>query len=181
MKSPPGLLRPRRTTRSRNNYDQEQEIEIQQRNARSQQKKRTRGKPVAQREAMTSDDASTESDDTNAANLVKELKVKEEFSAALAEVQQELQTLAERPLPEPCARNGHDEILREVQSLREEISTPAPASSPSYADVAPHPPPPPTQSPEQHTDSLNVEHNTNHFNRHAVLHDRHLEDDRKRK
>jgi predicted transcriptional regulator len=28
-------------------------------------------------------------------------KVKEEFSAALAEVQQELQTLAERPLPEP--------------------------------------------------------------------------------
>jgi hypothetical protein len=165
-KSPPRLLRPRRTTRPRNNYDQEQEIEIQQRNARSQQKKRTRGKPVAQREAVTSDDASTESDDTNAANLMKELvklrsdikrrddshreemqkvqeelqKVKVEFSAALAEVQQELQTLAERPLPEPCARNGHDEILREVQSLREEISTPAPASSPSYADVARTPP-----------------------------------------
>ncbi|KAJ5264575.1 hypothetical protein N7505_007368 [Penicillium chrysogenum] len=155
-KSPPRLLRPRRTTRPRNNYDQEQEIEIQQRNARSQQKKRTRGKPVAQREAMTSDDASTESDDTNAANLVKELvklrrdikrrddshreemqkvqeelqKVKEEFSAALAEVQQELQTLAERPLPEPCARNSHDEILREVQSLREEISTPRPRKLP---------------------------------------------------
>ncbi|OQE10081.1 hypothetical protein PENFLA_c095G09535, partial [Penicillium flavigenum] len=149
----------------RNNYDQEQEIEIQQRNARSQQRKRTRAKPVAQREAVTSDDASTESDDTNAANLVKELvklrrdikrrddshreemqkvqeelqKVKEEFSAALAEVQQELQTLAERPLPEPCAQNGHDEILREVQSLREEISTPAPACSPSYADVARNP------------------------------------------
>mgnify|MGYP006902578293 FL=1 len=161
-KSPPRLLRPRRTTRPRNNYDQEQEIEIQQRNARSQQKKRTRGKPVAQREAVTSDNASTETDDTKAANLVNELvklrrdikrrddlhregmqkvqeelqKVKEEFSAALAEVQQELQTLAERPLPEPCAQDGHDEILREIQSLREEISTPAPASSPSYADVA---------------------------------------------
>ncbi|KAJ5471268.1 hypothetical protein N7530_008625 [Penicillium desertorum] len=161
-KSPPRLLRPRRTTRPRNNYGQEQEIDIQQRNARSQQKKRTRGKPVAQHEAVTSDDASTESDDTNAANFVKELvklrrdlkrrddshreemqkvqeelqKVKKEFSAALAEVQQELQTLAERPLPEPCAQNGHDEILREIQSLREEISTPAPVSSPSYADVA---------------------------------------------
>ncbi|KAJ5260426.1 hypothetical protein N7505_009807 [Penicillium chrysogenum] len=203
-KSPPRLLRPRRTTRPRNNYDQEQEIEIQQRNARSQQKKRTRGKPVAQREAVISDDASTESDDTNAANLVKELvklrrdikrrddshrgemqkvqeelqKVKEEFSAALAEVQQELQTLAERPLPEPCARNGHDEILRKVQSLREEIRSPRPRKLPVLCRCRPYPP---TQSPEQHTDSLNVEHNTNHFHRHAVLHDRHLEDDRKRK
>ncbi|KAJ6009017.1 hypothetical protein N7522_004033 [Penicillium canescens] len=162
-KSPPRLLRPRRTTRTLNNYGQEQEIDTQQRNARSQQNKRTRGKPVAQREAVTSDDASNESDDTNAANLVKELvklrrdtkrrddshreemqkvqeelqKVKEEFSAALAEVQQELQTLAERPLPEPCTQNGHDEILLEIQSLREEISSPAPAMQ-----MSPVPPPP---------------------------------------
>lgn len=161
-KSPPRLLRPRRITRPRNNYGQEQEIETQQGNTRSQQKERTRGKPVAQSEAVTSDDASTESDNTNVANLVKELvklrrdikrrddshreemqkmqeelqKVKGEFSAALAEVQQELQTLAERPLPEACAQNGHDEILREIRSLREENSTPAPASSPSYADIA---------------------------------------------
>ncbi|KAJ6136773.1 hypothetical protein N7497_012326 [Penicillium chrysogenum] len=164
-KSPPRLLRPRRTTRPRNNYGQEQEIDLQQRNERSQQKKRTRGKPVVQREAVTSDDASTESDDTNAANLVKEIvklrrdikrrddlhreemqkvqeelqKVNKEFSAALAEVQQELQTLTERPLPEPCAQNGHDEILREVQSLREEISIPAP-QAPRPMQMSPVPP-----------------------------------------
>jgi hypothetical protein len=72
-------------------------------------------------------------------------KVKEEFSAALAEVRHELQTLADSPptpqaLSEPCSQNGHDEILREIQSLRDAISPSGPASSPSYADVARTPP-----------------------------------------
>jgi hypothetical protein len=77
----------------------------------------------------------------------KELqKIKEEFSATLAEVRQELQTLADRsPTPqalsEPCSQNGHDEILREIQSLRMAINPSDPASgSPSYADVARTPP-----------------------------------------
>ncbi|KAJ5507062.1 hypothetical protein N7527_009205 [Penicillium freii] len=72
----------------------------------------------ATRPPVTSDDVSTESDDTNAANLMKEL------------------TLVERPLPELYTQNGYDKILREIQSLREEISTPAPVSSPSYIDIA---------------------------------------------
>ncbi|KGO53503.1 hypothetical protein PEX2_061110 [Penicillium expansum] len=167
-KSPPRLLRPRRATRPPNNYGQEQEIDIQQRNARSQRKNEAQGKPVAQREAVTSDVASTESDDLNAADLVKELgklrrdikrrdglhreemqkvqeelqKVKEEFSAALAEVRHELRTLTDRPptpqpLSEPCSQNGHDEILREIQSLRVAVSPADPTTgSPSYTDVA---------------------------------------------
>ncbi|KAJ5816553.1 hypothetical protein N7447_008786 [Penicillium robsamsonii] len=114
--------KPRRTTRPSNNYDQEQEIDIQQRNVRSQRKNEAQGKPVAQREAVTSDDALTESDDLNAADLVKELvklrrdikrrdglyreeiqkvqealwKVKEEFSAAPIEARHKLQTLIDR-------------------------------------------------------------------------------------
>lgn len=163
-KSPPRLSRPRRTIRPPNNYGQEQEIDIQQRPTRYKQRKKTQGKPVAQREAVTSDDASTESDDTNTASLVKELvklrrdikrrddfhrkemqKVKEEFSAALTEVQQELQTLTDRPLTpqpsKPCSQNNHDEILREIQTLRIAISPLDPtAGSPSYADVARTPP-----------------------------------------
>lgn len=77
----------------------------------------------------------------------KELqKIKEEFSAALAEVRQELQTLADRPptpqaLSKPCSQNGHDEILREIHSLCMAISPSDPATgSPSYADVARTPP-----------------------------------------
>ena len=171
-KSPPRLLRPRRTTRPPKNYGQDQEIDIQQRNARSQRKNEAQGKPVAQCEAVTLDDASTESDDLDVADLVKELvklrrhikrrdglhreemqkvqeelqKVKEEFSAAPAEVRHELQTLTDRPLTpqplsEPCPQYGHDEILREIQSLRIAIS-PADLTtgSPSYADVARTPP-----------------------------------------
>ncbi|KAJ5799038.1 uncharacterized protein N7503_006543 [Penicillium pulvis] len=170
-KSPPRVLRPRRTTRPPNNYVQEQELDIEQTNTRAQQKKKTQSKPVAQREAVAAE-SSTESEDPIASELLKELvklrkeirrrdelhreelrkakeelqRTKEGFSAALAEVQHELQTLAERPLQpqppsEPCAHNGHDEILREIQSLREEISIPAPISSPSYADVARTAPP----------------------------------------
>lgn len=168
--SPPRLLRPRRSTRPPNNYAQEQELEIEKSNARSQRKKKTQGKPPAQREAVASE-SSTESEDPNASELLKELvklrkeirqrdelhkaelqRVKEEFialkgefSAALAEARHELQTLADRPAtpqpqPGPCSPNNHDAILREIQSLREEISAPAPMSSPSYADVARTPP-----------------------------------------
>lgn len=162
--SPPRLSRPRRTTRPPNSYAREQESNTEQRKTRSQQRKKTQPKSVAQRDAGTSDDSSTESEDLNADKLVKELaklrreirrrdelhkeelrKVKEEFSAALAEVRHELQTLADSPptpqaLSEPCSQNGHDEILREIQSLRDAISPSGPATSPSYADVARTPP-----------------------------------------
>ncbi|KAJ5100792.1 hypothetical protein N7456_006844 [Penicillium angulare] len=148
-KSPPRLLRPRRTTRPPNNYAQERELDIDQNNG-----------PVAA-------ESPTESEDPSASDLLKELvklrkeikqrdelhneelqkvkeeftALKEEFSAALAEVRHELQTLADRPAtpqlhPESCSPNNHDAILREIQSLCEEISVPAPTSSPSFADVA---------------------------------------------
>ncbi|KAJ5085332.1 hypothetical protein N7532_010103 [Penicillium argentinense] len=72
-------------------------------------------------------------------------KVKEEFGAALAEVRHELQTLADRPTtplshPEGCTQDSHDEVLREIQSLRDAISPSTLTSSPSYADVARTPP-----------------------------------------
>lgn len=136
-----------------------------QRKTRSQQKKKSQDKPAAQHDAVSLDDSSTESADLKATNLLKELvklrreirrrddlhkkelqKIKEEFSAALAEVRQELQTLADRsPTPqalsEPCSQNGHDEILREIHSLRMAICPSDPsAGSPSYADVARTPP-----------------------------------------
>lgn len=102
--SPPRLLRPRRSTRPPNNYAQKQELDIEQSNARCQRKKKTQGKPVAQREVVALE-SSTESEDPNALELLTELvklrkeirrrdelhkeelqKVKEEFTAALAEV-----------------------------------------------------------------------------------------------
>ncbi|KAJ5741087.1 hypothetical protein N7493_000959 [Penicillium malachiteum] len=167
--SPPRLPRPKRSAGPPKNYAQEQELATEQSSARLQRKKKIQGKPVAQREAGAWE-SSAESEDPNASELLKELvklrkeirrrdelhreelrkakdelqRTKEEFSAALAEVQHELQTLAETPSnatpSEPYAHNGHDEILREIQSLREEISTPAPISSPSYADLARIPP-----------------------------------------
>lgn len=70
--SPLRLLRPRRSTRSPNNYTEEQEFGIKQNNARSQQKKKSQSKPVAQREAVASE-SSTESKDPNASELLKEL------------------------------------------------------------------------------------------------------------
>ena len=119
---------------------------------------------MAQRDAGTSDDSSTESEDLDTDKLVKELvklrkeiirrdelrneelrKAKEDFSAALAEVRHELQTLTDRP-PTPqshseiCSQNSHDEILREIQSLRNAINPSGPSSSSSYADVARTPP-----------------------------------------
>lgn len=72
-------------------------------------------------------------------------KAKAEFGAALTEVRHELQNLTDRP-PTPqchseaCAQNGHDEILRKIQSLREAIGPCVPTGSPSYADVARTPP-----------------------------------------
>ncbi|OKP01715.1 hypothetical protein PENSUB_7253 [Penicillium subrubescens] len=162
--SPPRLARSRRTTRRPNNYAREKEIDNDQRTTRSQLRKKTQDKPTAQRDAVTSDDSATESEDLNTATLVKELvklrreirrrdelhkeelqKVKEEFSAALAEVRHELQTLTDRPLTtqshaEARAQNNHDEVLREIQSLRDAISPSVPTGSPSYADVARTPP-----------------------------------------
>ncbi|KAI2694772.1 hypothetical protein CBS147372_9611 [Penicillium roqueforti] len=165
------------------------------RKTRSQQKNRTQIGPEAQRDATTSDDSSTESEDLSTANLVKELvklrgeirrrdelhreelqkaqegfrKAKEEFGAALPGVRHELQTLSDRtPTPqshtETCAQNNHDEILREIQSLRDAISASVLSGSSSYADVARTPP---LKSPEQHTDALNIEYNINHGHRHA--------------
>ncbi|KAJ5117317.1 hypothetical protein N7448_010949 [Penicillium atrosanguineum] len=162
--SPPRLSRPRRNTRPPSIYARDQEIDNEQRTTRSQLRKKTQDKLVTPRDAVTSDDSATESEDLNAATLVKELiklrreirrrdelhkeelqKVKEEFSAALTEVRHELQTLTDRP-PTPqahtetCAQNNHDEILREIQSLRDAISPSVPTGSPSYADVARTPP-----------------------------------------
>jgi hypothetical protein len=161
--SPPRLARSKRTTRPPNNYAREQEIDTDRRITRSQRGKKNLGNPVAQGEAVTSD-SSTESEDPNASELVRELvklrkeirlrddlhkrelqKIKEGFSAALAEIRLELQNLTDglptpQALSEPCSQNGHDEIIHEIQSLRDAISPPAFTSSPSYADVARTPP-----------------------------------------
>ncbi|KAI3058791.1 hypothetical protein CBS147353_10653 [Aspergillus niger] len=91
-------------------------IDTEQRNTRSQRKKKNQGKPGAQHDAATSDDSSAESEDSDTSKLVKEIvklreeirrrdelhkeelhRVKEEFGAALAEFRHELQTLANRP------------------------------------------------------------------------------------
>lgn len=169
--SPPRLSRPKRTTKPPNKYAREQEVDNEQRKTRSQQRKKPQIEPEAQRDVATSDDSSTESDDLNAGDLVKELvrlrgeirrrddlhreelqkvqeefrKVKEGFSAALAEVRHGLQSLTDKNTTpqchsETCSQNNHDEILREIQSLREEIGVSAATSSPSYADVARTPP-----------------------------------------
>ncbi|KAJ5492686.1 hypothetical protein N7539_001432 [Penicillium diatomitis] len=140
--SPPRLTRPRRTTRPPNNYTQEQEIGTEQRLTRAQSKKKCQGKAVLQHDAVSSDDASTESEDLSATNLLKELvKLRKEIRRR-DDVHKNLQTLADRsPTPqalsEPCSQNGHDEILREIHSLRIAINPSDPASgSLSYADIA---------------------------------------------
>lgn len=156
--SPPRLARPKRTTRPPNNYAREQEIDIERRKTRSQQKKT----PIEQEERIstTSGDSSTEDENLSIASIVKELvklrreiiqrdeshkqelqKAKEEFNSALAEVRHELQTLTDtyptpQLHPEACSRDNHDDILREIQTLREEISVPTPTSFPSYAAIA---------------------------------------------
>ena len=102
------MLRPKRTTKPPNNYAQEQERETKQRNTRSQ-KRKTQNKSTTQRDVPTGDGSDTESEDLDedldTGKLVAELiklrkeirrrddmhkeelkKVKEEFSAALAEV-----------------------------------------------------------------------------------------------
>ncbi|KAJ5876413.1 uncharacterized protein N7529_001997 [Penicillium soppii] len=160
--SPPRLSRPKRTTKPPKNYAREQEIDNEQRKTRPLPKKRI--EPEDQPDVGTSDDSATEGDDLDVSNLVQEiaklrreirlrdeihkeelLKAQAEFGAALAEVRHELQNLTDRPLTpqchsKACSQNNHDAILREIQSLREEISVPAPTSSPSYADVARTPP-----------------------------------------
>ena len=67
-------------------------------------------------------------------------KVKEEFSATLTEVRQEIQTLTLLSHPKSCSQNSHNNILREIQSLRTSITTPDSANHLSYADVARTPP-----------------------------------------
>lgn len=135
---PPQLVRLKRTTRPPAHYAQEQEIGTEQRNTRSQRKKKNQGKPVTQCEVATLDNSSTESEGSDASKLVKEIvklrreirqqdelhkeelqRVKEEFGAALAEFRQELQILANRPLTpqshhEPSAQDSHKEILCKI-------------------------------------------------------------------
>lgn len=161
--SPPRLARPKRTTRPPNNYAREQEIDIEQKKTRSQQKKT----PIKQEKRIStiSGDSSAEDKNLNIASIVKELveprrdikqrdkshkeelrKVKEKFSAALTEVRHELQTLTDTyAIPQShlkaYSRDSHNEILREIQSLREEISVPTPTSFPSYAAITRTPPP----------------------------------------
>lgn len=160
--SPP-RLRPKRITKPPNDYAQEQEKETERRSTRSQQQKKTQNRPVTRRGAPTGDDSATESEDQSEdwgpAKLVEELiklrreirrrdelheeelkKVKEEFSAALAEVRQEMQMLTQLSRAESCSQNSHDEILREIQALRTSITTPDSANHLSYAVVARTPP-----------------------------------------
>ncbi|KAJ6016517.1 hypothetical protein N7540_011108 [Penicillium herquei] len=160
--SPPRLSRPKRTTRPPKNYAREQEIDNERKKTRSQQKERI--ELGDRRDVATSDDAATEREELDVSGLVREIaklrreirlrdeihkeelqRTREEFSATLAEVRYELQTLTDRNTTpqchsETCSQNNHDEILREIQSLREEIGTSAPTGSPSYADVARTPP-----------------------------------------
>ncbi|KAI3113530.1 transcriptional regulator family: Zinc finger, CCHC-type [Penicillium roqueforti] len=160
--SPPRLARPKRTTRPPNNYAREQEIDTERRKTRSQQNERI--ELGDRRDEATSDDAATEHEELDVGGLVREIaklrreirhrdeihkeelqRIREQFGTALAEVRLELQSLTDRTTTpqshsETCSQNNHDAILREIQSLREEISVPAAASSPSYADVARTPP-----------------------------------------
>ena len=71
--SPPRLARPRRTTRPPNNYAREQEIDNRTENDTLSAEEEDPSKPVAQRDAVTSDDSATESEDLERAKLVKEL------------------------------------------------------------------------------------------------------------
>ncbi|THC88431.1 hypothetical protein EYZ11_012124 [Aspergillus tanneri] len=157
--SPPRLSRPKRTIKPPNKYAREQEKEIEQKNTRPQQRKEKQGRPATQHDEPTSDDPSTESEDLDTVKLVEELtklrreirrrddmhrdelkRVKEEFSAALAEVRHELQTLTLQSQSESCSQNCHEEILREIQSLRTSITSAGLTNNPSYADVARTPP-----------------------------------------
>jgi hypothetical protein len=70
---PPRLSRPRRTTRPPSNYARDQEVDNEPRTTQSQLKKKNQDKPVTQRDAGTSDDSATESEDLNTTTLVKEL------------------------------------------------------------------------------------------------------------
>jgi hypothetical protein len=156
--SPP-RLRPKRTTKPPNNYAREQEKETEQRNTRPQQRKKKQGRPATQHDEPASDGPSTEGEDLDTTKLVEELtklrreirrrddlhrdelkRVKEEFSAALAEVRHELQTLTLQSHSESCSQNGHEEILREIQSLRTSIVPAGSTNNPSYAEVARTPP-----------------------------------------
>ncbi|KAI3222777.1 transcriptional regulator family: Zinc finger, CCHC-type [Penicillium roqueforti] len=160
--SPPRLARPKRTTRPPNNYAREQEIDTNRRKTRSQQKERI--ELGDRRNEVTSDDAATEREELDVGGLVREIaklrreirlrneihkeeiqRTREQFGTALAEVRHELQSLTNRNTTpqchsKTCSQNNHDTILREIQSLREEISIPAVTGSPSYADVARTPP-----------------------------------------
>ena len=163
--SPPRLARPKRTTRPPRNYAREQEIDNEQRKTRPQQKKsiEPESQPevaTSDDSATESDDLDVSNLVKELVKLREEIrrrdelhreelqkvqeefrKAKEEFGVALTEVRHELQTLTDSPTtpqshPEACSPNHHDEILREIQSLREEISVPAPTGSPSYVDIA---------------------------------------------
>src|SRR5699024_781052 len=116
-KSPP-RIRPKRTTRPPISYAREQEEENEASNARSKRKRNNEGRQRSQsdapagREATTPDDTPTDVKELESTKLLQELielreeikrrdeahreelqRVKTEFRAALAEVQQELRDL----------------------------------------------------------------------------------------
>ncbi|KAI3053318.1 hypothetical protein CBS147353_11509 [Aspergillus niger] len=151
-KSPP-RIRPKRTTRPPISYAREQEEENEASNARSRRKRNHEGRQRSQsdasagREATTPDDTPTDVQELESTKLLQELielreelkrrdeahreelqRVKTEFRAALAEVQQELRDLKNTTLTpqggsEPGSQSSYGEILQELQSLRSAITT----------------------------------------------------------
>lgn len=153
-KSPP-RIRPKRTTRPPISYAREQEEENEASNARSKRKRNNEGRQRSQsdapagREATTPDDTPTDVKELESTKLLQELielreelkrrdeahreelqRVKTEFRAALAEVQQELRdlkistTLTPQGSSESGLQASYEEILQELQSLRSAITTP---------------------------------------------------------
>ncbi|KAI3055671.1 hypothetical protein CBS147353_11281 [Aspergillus niger] len=166
-KSPP-RIRPKRTTRPPISYAREQEDENEASNARFRRKRRnhegrqgSQSDAPAGREATTPDDTPTDVKELESTKLLQELielreelkrrdeahrkelqRVKTEFRAALAEVQQELRDLKNTTLTpqggsEPGSQSSYGEILQEIQSLRSAITTPNTTSDGlSWAQVA---------------------------------------------
>jgi hypothetical protein len=147
-----------------------------QRNRRSQQRRKSQGRPGTQHDAPSLEDSATESEEINTAKLLEELtklrteirrrdashkeelkKVKEEFSAALAEVRRELQN----PDKQSSDTAIPLRVMRAEQPRRDPSRNPTPlypfAHPRSYKQpvcrCCPHPA---NQSTEQYTDSLIV-------------------------
>ncbi|THC87355.1 hypothetical protein EYZ11_013196 [Aspergillus tanneri] len=165
--SPP-RIRPKRTIRPPNSYAREQEEKSEANNARTQRKSNPRGRQRSQSDAPTGleatapDDPPTDVKALESTKLLKELiklreeikrrdeahheelqRVKTEFKAALAEVQQELRDLKNTTTQIPqsgfesVSQTSYEEILQELQSLRSAITTRnTTGDGPSWAQVA---------------------------------------------